>query len=154
MVNEKEVVVAAQRLYQEKDEVGLELLLGMRDKAIEKNSALGDDPNFEPKYEGPIMGTIDEIKDLGKRILARWNKELYGLVCGAGGADKEERKAVFDSLNLGEAAVVAAIAGALLSIGAPAAVAAVAAPLVVKRFVWPAKDELCAAWGEQIQAHS
>jgi len=87
---------------------------------------------------------------LSRRILNRWNKELCGLVCGAKGNDQNTRKAIFDSLNLGEAAVIAAVVGALLSLGVGAALAAPLAPLIVGKFIWPAKDELCDAWGEAI----
>jgi hypothetical protein len=44
--------------------------------------------------------------------------------------------------------VLAAVASALLTLGAPAAIAAAVTPLIVKRFIWPAEDELCAAWDE------
>jgi len=39
----------------------------------------------------------------------------------------------------------------LLTLGVYAAIAAALAPLIVKRFIWPAKDELCAAWGEGVK---
>jgi hypothetical protein len=70
--------------------------------------------------------------------------------CGGKDENQKDRKAVLDSINLGEAAVIAAAASAVLSLGAPAALAAAVAPLIVKRFIWPAKDELCEAWGEGI----
>jgi len=147
----KAVVDSATRL-SAKDEASLELLLGMRAKAVERDPALKDDPDFEPKYEGATMGPLDDIKALGRRILNRWNKELYGVVCGSQTKDQESRKAVLDSLNLGETAVIAAVAGALVSLHVFPALAAVVAPLIVKKFIWPAKDELCAAWGEGIKA--
>jgi hypothetical protein len=146
------VVDAANRLHKQKDEVALELLIGMRAKAIEQDPALKDDIDFEPKYEAETMGALDEIKALGRRILNRWNRELYGVVCGNQGDDQKARTAVLNSLNLGEAAVIAAVAGALLSLGVAAAIAAALAPLIVKRFIWPAKDELCNAWGEELTA--
>lgn len=153
MVDLNAVVDAADRLHHQKDEVGLELLIGMRAKAIEQDPALRDDPDFEPKYQAQTMGPLDDIKALGSQILNRWNLELYGVVCGNMGYQKD-RKAVLDSLNLGETAVVAAVAGALLSLGVTAAIAAGLAPLIVRRFIWPAKDELCDAWREALTAHS
>jgi formate dehydrogenase maturation protein FdhE len=152
MSDERSVVEAAERLHREKDEAALEVLLGLRAEAIKQNPALQGDPDFEPPYDSQTQGGLDEIKAVGRRIVKRWNKELYGLVCGAKSDDQKERKAVLDSLQLGEAAVVAAVAGALLSLGLAAALAAAAAPLIVKRFIWPAKEELCAAWGEKIAA--
>jgi hypothetical protein len=152
MADEQQVVAAAERLRREKDEAGLELLIGLRDKAIEANPSLAADPDFEPAYESYTMGGLDEVKALGRRILKRWNKELYDLVCGGKAGDQKERQAVLDSLHLGEAAVGAAVAAALLALGLAPALAAAVAPLIVKRFIWPAKEELCAAWGEQIAA--
>lgn len=146
------VVDAAKRLYTQKDEVGLELLIGMRAKAIEQDPTLEDNVDLEPKYQAETMGALDEIKALGSRILDRWNKELYHLVCGNKGEDQKDRKAVLSSLNIGEAAVIAAVASALLSLGVVAAIAAALAPLIVKRFIWPAKDELCGAWGESLNS--
>ena len=102
MPDVKAVVDAAQRLDKQKDEVALELLVGMREKAIQKNPALKDDVDFEPKYDSTTMGPMDDVKALGRRILNRWNKELCGMVCGSTAADQKDRKAVLDSLNLGE----------------------------------------------------
>lgn len=59
------------------------------------------------------------------------------------------------SLNLGEgAAVIATLAGASIGLGVGAAIAALLAPLIGRRFIWPAKDELCVAWGESIDAEN
>jgi hypothetical protein len=146
------VVDAAKRLNKEKDEVALEVLIGMRAKAIEKDPGLEENVDFEPKYEVATMGALDDVKALGRRVVNRWNKELYGVVCGKEAGDQKDRKAVLASLNAGEAAVIAAVATALLSMGVVAALAAAVAPLIVKRFIWPAKDELCGAWGESLDS--
>jgi hypothetical protein len=143
------VIAAAQRL-NSRDEVSLEVLLGLRDLAIKKDPALKDDPDFEPLYESKTMGGLD-IRAIGRSILNEWNKQLFGIVCGSTTANESDRKAVLDSLNLGEAAMIAAVAGALLSLGAWAALAAAAAPLIVKRFIEPAGQKLCAAWSEAIK---
>ena len=68
MADVKSVIDSAKRLNL-KDETSLEILLGLREKAIEGNPALKDDPDFEPKYEGQTMGAMDEIKALGRRVL-------------------------------------------------------------------------------------
>ena len=150
MADEKEVIRTAQQLALEKDDAALEVLIGMRQRAIEQNPALADDPSFEPKYEAQTMGALDDLKALGRRILMRWNKELYGVVCSSKPGEKKEREQVLGSLGLGEAAVIGAVASALLSLGVTAALAAALAPLLVRKFIWPAKDELCGAWGEAI----
>ena len=148
-----EVVAAANQLNEQKqDDEALLVLIGMREKALAAEPALKDDPNLEVVYEGTTMGPLDDLKRLGKRVLNRWNKELYGICCGNESVDSKERAALLNSLNLGEAAVIAAVAGVLISLGVGAAIAAPLAPLIVRRFIWPAKDELCVAWRESIEA--
>jgi hypothetical protein len=156
MSNETSVVDAAKAL-QSKDEEALLLEVGLRDKAIQADPARGSDPHLQVEYDSTHMGLIDDIKSLGRRIMTRWNKELYGVVCGEmkpGGAeaaeDKKMRDDLLKSLNLGDAAVIGAVVTALITLGAPAAIAAPVAPFLVKKFIMPAKDELCDAWGEAI----
>jgi hypothetical protein len=149
-----EVVAAAGRLNEQKEDEALLVLIGMREKAIASDPTRKDDPNLEVVYAEPTMGPLDDIKRLGKRITSRWSKELFAIVCGNAEKDTKERQEVLNSLNFGEAAVMAAVAGALISLGVGAAIAAPLAPLIVRRFIWPAKDELCGAWGEAIEKES
>jgi len=143
-----EVVSEANRLAT-KDEAALELLLGMREKAIEENPQLREDLYFEPKYDGRLMGPLEDIRGLGRRILNRWNKQLYGLVCGKGGENEKERDAILGALNIGETAVIGAVAAALLALGVPPPIAAPLAPLIVKMFVWPAKGRALRGLGRR-----
>lgn len=145
------VVNEAKRL-QKRDETSLLELVGRQTKAIELNPALKDKVDLDPKYDSTTMGAMDDLKALGLRVLKRWNKELYSMVCSNKGSDVKDRQAILDSLNLGETAVIAAVAGALMALGVPAPVAAALAPLITNKFIWPAKDELCGAWGEGITA--
>ena len=94
------------------------------------------------------MGALDGVKAAGVRVMNRWSKELYQLVCGS--EEKQARDELMEALNLGETAAIAAVASLLLAI-APAAVAAPLSVLLVKSFVLPAKDELCLVWREQIE---
>jgi hypothetical protein len=149
-MSDKTAVVAAAVELSKRDEAALELLLGLRAEAIETDPSLKDNVNLEPKYEAALMGPLDDIKALGRRILKRWNKELHDVVCSSANPDQKDREAILSSLDLGETAVIAAVATALLGLTVPAAFAAVLAPLIVKRFIWPAKDELCSAWGEAL----
>jgi hypothetical protein len=150
-INRRAVIEEAQRLYQQKDESALEMLVGMRSAAIDREPSLVTDVSLEPKYEMMTIGPLHEIKVLALRIINRWNKELYSICCdqNAGHAD-EDRKAILNSLNMGEAAVVAAVTGALLALSVPAPVAAALAAVIVKRFIWPAKEELCNSWAGAI----
>jgi len=146
------VVKAAQLLSQQDDEA-LEILVAKRELAIRHNPDLGVDLSLDPAYVSPTMG-LQELKALGQRIVQRWNKELYGLVCGGGNAPDKARTALLEALNLGEAAVIAAVASALLGLGVTAAIAAALAPILVRRFILPAGGELCSAWGEAVNEQS
>lgn len=134
-----------------KDEAALELLIGMQDKALSTKPGAAADPDFEPVYEKTTMGPLDDLKALGRRIVKRWNRELFSLVC-EGREDDETRTKLLAALKLNDAAALGVIATALMALGAPAAIAAALAPLLLKKFINPAKDELCAAWGEAIAA--
>jgi len=149
MADVKTVVDAANRLAA-KDEESLVLLIGMMEQEIKKNPALKEDANLQPKYDQTTMGFMDPLKEAGGRILRRWNKELHGLVCGTQARDRKERQEILGALNLGETAVIGAVAAALLAMGVPAPIAAALAPLIVRKFIWPAKDELCKSWAEGI----
>jgi hypothetical protein len=153
VVNIKAVTDSAQRV-SVREEAELELLLGLRAKAIEIVPALKDDPDFEPQYETDTMGLCDDIKLLGRRILGLWIRELYAIVCEARTEDQSSRNAIFDALNSGEAAVIAVVASVVLAYGAPAALATVIAPLAVKKFFMPGQEELCPAWSDAIKAQT
>jgi len=135
-----------------KDEKALELLVGMQAQAIDKEPSLAEQVSLEPKYDEATMGFLDDVRALGRRILKRWNRELNKLVCGTDSASEKDRNAILGALSMGETAVIAAVAAALLGLGVPAPIAAALAPLIVKKFIWPAKDELCEAWSEAIKA--
>lgn len=153
MPDQNAVSAAVDRL-SAKDEESLVLLLGMREKAIERNPELRDDVDFLPEYDSSTMGVLDGVKSLGRRILRRWNKELYGVVCGNKPEDAEERSKIMTALNLGAGAAATAIATTLTSwLAVPAALAVVLAPILVKRLVVPGKEEMCAAWLENVDSN-
>lgn len=152
MTDTSAVAEAAIRLSKQKDAAALELLIGMRARAIESNPALANDAEFDPNYETRTMGALDEAKQLGIKIVNRWNRELYEIVCAGDDRNRKERVDILNAMNLGEAAVIATVASVLLGSGLSAALAAAVAPLLVKRFIWPAKEELCLAWREWIKA--
>lgn len=153
MADDTGVIDAAKGLLS-KDEEALLLEIGLREEAIQRNEALKTNPNLQVEYDSTHMGLIDNIKSLGLRIMTRWNKELYGIVCPAGkketAEDKKIRENLFEALKMGDAAVIAAVVTGLMFLGTPAAIAAPLAPFLVKKFIMPAKDELCIGWGEAI----
>jgi hypothetical protein len=143
------VITAAEQL-RAKDEEALALEIGLRSERIEVDPSSADNPTLSIAY-GTHMGLIDDVKALGWRILSRWNKELYGIVCTSDNSENQQvRNKVVVALSLDEAALIAAVVPALVWLGAPAAIAAPVAPLLLKKFILPAKDELCSAWGEAI----
>lgn len=145
----EEKTVAAAQSYENYDEDALLVILGKQESAIQKDYSLAADPTLDPEYDSTHMGLIDDLKGIGSRIAHRWNKELYKLICRSD--DGEDRKKLLDALNLSEAAAIGVVASLLLAI-APAAVAAPLAALLVKTFLLPAKDELCEAWAEVVEA--
>jgi hypothetical protein len=69
MIDKNVVADAAQRL-SSRDETSLETLLGLRQRALERDPGLSDNVDFEPKYDSNTKGAMDDIKDLGRRILS------------------------------------------------------------------------------------
>jgi len=159
MANETTVVKEAEVLLS-KDDEALLLEIGLRQRAIQADPAHGDDPHLQIEYDSTHMGLIDNIKLLGRRIMTRWNKELYGVICDKKPSgvtetteDKKVRDDLLKALNLGDAAVITAVVTGLMALGAPAAIAAPVAPFLVRKFIMPARDELCDAWGQAITAY-
>lgn len=143
----------AVKVLQESDEEQLYEELGIRLRAMEAEPGLAG--NFQPAvtYEGTAMGPLDEVRDLGRRIFSRWEKEAYGLVCGDQAADEKDRDKVLGAFGVEDAstAVAAAIAAAMVStFGLAPAIAAVIAALVVKRVMAPTAEEFCRWWGERL----
>jgi hypothetical protein len=152
MTDVDKTIDVAQQLAKDKGEAALVFQLGLRGRAIECGSLDPADAQLQVTYDGNAMGGIDDVKDIGLRILRRWNRELFGVVCsGTSSEDKEIAQKITQSLNLGEAGLIAAVVPALLALNVPAAIAAALAPLIVKKFILPAKDELCSAWGTALQ---
>jgi hypothetical protein len=152
MATEAEVITAAQHLSTTKDETSLLVLVGMLDQAIKEKPELADQAEVPLVYDSTHMGLLDPILAVGRKILKKWNKAVHGLVCGNGAEDSKERQNIVSAFRAGEAAVIGAVAAALMGLWVPAPIAAALAPIIVKKFIWPAKDELCAAWGEAIAA--
>lgn len=60
---------------------------------------------------------LDDVIGLGERILKRWNKAIYDLVCGGEGVDPQAKKTILDALKLGRPdAVATAITSVLIGL--------------------------------------
>ncbi len=127
--------------------------LGIRARAIAADPSLSG--SFEPNviHDAKLMGPLDDIKDLGRRIFRRWNREAYDLICGGDPVDEKDREKVRNSFGLGDAAVAGSISALLIgSFGVAPTIATVIAALIIKRFFRPAYEETCNVWKEKLGA--
>lgn len=97
-----------------------------------------------------LEGVGDAFAALGQRLFGRWHRELYGLVCGPAPADAAARDELRGALGLGETAMVGALTAALSALGCPPLLAPMIAILIVKKGIYPAWEETCAWWGQQL----
>lgn len=103
-------------------------------------------------HDETMMGPLDDLRTLGKRVLSRWNRELHHVMCGSDTGDQKDRESLFKALGVSDVAVAAAMTTLLASWGVAAAIATVVAALIVKRFVSPFGEEVCKLWGEKLGA--
>ena len=138
----------------EADEDTLYEQLGIRATSLADAPQLAGDFAAAATYNAVVMGPLDTVRDLGKRIFDRWNREAYGLVC-SGGGDAKDRKAILDSIGVGQTAFAALLASTIVTtFGLAPAIASVIAAIVVKRFFRPAYEEFCEVWKEKLPAAS
>jgi hypothetical protein len=123
--------------------------LGICAKAIAANPAVAG--SFEPTvtYDGAAMGPLDDVREFGRRLFRRWNREAWNLACS--GDDKADRKKLLDAFGGGQAAVAATLSGLLVAhLGLAPALAAIIAALALKYFFRPAYEEFCTLWHEKL----
>lgn len=135
------------------DDLTLIEKLGMRSKAVQIGTP--DVALYDPVliHDAGVMGPLDDLRELGRRLLARWSRELFKVMCGDAQVDQKDRESLLKSIGLGDIAVASAITAVLISSFAVApAVATVIAALVVKRIVGPAGEEACKVWAEKLPA--
>jgi hypothetical protein len=123
--------------------------LGIRAKAIAANPAAAG--SYEPSvtYDGAAMGPLDDVRDFGRRLFNRWNREAWNLAC----SDDEgsDRKKLLEAFGGGQAAVAATLSGLLVAhFGLAPALAAIVAALALKHFFRPAYQEFCNFWQEKL----
>ena len=133
------------------DDLTLIEKLGLRGKAVQIGTP--DAVRYDPVlvHDAGVMGPLDDLRELGRRLLARWSRELFKVMCGDAQADQKDRESLLKSIGLGDIAVASAITAVLVSSFAVApAVATVIAALVVKRIIGPAGEEACKVWAEKL----
>lgn len=125
------------------DEDDLERLLGQA--RLETSGA--------PLTQRGAMGLAEDVQELGRELMNRWNRELYSVFCGDADGDKKDRESLLRSIGLGDVAIASAVASILVSSYALApAVATILAALLVKRIVSPAGAGFCAYWKSRLPA--
>jgi hypothetical protein len=100
-----------------------------------------------------IAAPLDDAIALGGRILKRWNRVIYDLVCGGGDdVDPQVRKSILDAVKLNSPeALAAAITGALIGVfSVGPAVAAIVGVLFGKLLLPAAGKEVCGFWKERL----
>jgi len=158
MTNDEAIVdattEAAVDLADTHDEEALYALIGMREKRIQNDPTEADNARLAPVYDESVMGPLDDVKAVGRRIAVRWSRSLFEVVCGGGDSgDEDARKQLLDALNISEAATVGVVTTLLLAF--PFMTPAIAAPvavIIVRKFLGPAVDEVCIFWEEQLDA--
>ena len=126
------------------DEIQLLEELALRDQAIKVDPANANRANLVVDREDPSMNLKESLQVLGRRVLARWNREAYTLVCGSDSAEVKSREELRKAFGLGDAAAAAALTPLVMAIpGMPLALAPVLAALMIKRLAAPALDEFC-----------
>lgn len=104
--------------------------------------------------EGGLEGGLPPIGAAARRLLRRWERELYELLCGKDPDDTADRTRLRDAAGLGPDALIGALAGWLVAgpLGVPALLAGVLAAILVKRFGTATLEEMCLAWKERLDA--
>lgn len=151
MATQQEINTVLSKLLAVDDENTLLEQLGIRAKATQQGQSNGMGYTAEPTYDAQVMGVMDDVRTLGRRLLNRWNLELYKVMCGSESGDKQDRESLLKAIGATDVALAAAMTAVLVSSFAVApAVATVIAALVVKRVIGPTGDVFCKMWAEQL----
>lgn len=152
MANLQKVAKPAVDKLLKKDEDQLYKELGMRTKALAKDPLLMTRSfDLEVVYDMAAMGPMDDVRALGQQLFKRWTVEANKLLCGTTAEDKEDRDKLRNSFGIDDVTVAAALAALLVvQLGIPAAIAAVVAALLIKRFFHPTYEEFCKAWTKHL----
>lgn len=125
--------------------------LGIRSRGMAIDPATAGSFDSSVTYDAAHMGLKDDLKEFGKRLFQRWNKEAHQLACG-GDADSKDREDLLKAFGVSESMVAATMAAMMVSsLGVAPAIAAVIAALAVRRFFKPGYEEFCAVWAKHIK---
>ena len=125
--------------------------LGIRARAYESRSPQVMQLEANIAHDVAVMGPMDELRKIGSRLLARWSRELFKVMCGDAKDDAKDRESLLKAVGLGDVAVAGAITAFLGSLGVAPALAVVIAALLVKRIIGPGAQTVCEYWAEQLK---
>lgn len=138
---------------QQADDDKLLETLGAYSKAYASDAAKFSAPAASIPLDMATMGPLDGLVEIGRRVLKRWQKVIYDLVCGGGGeTDKDARRTILDSLAINSPeALAAAVAGVLISTFNVGPAIATIVGVLFGRLLLPAAGEVvCEYWKEQL----
>jgi hypothetical protein len=125
--------------------------LGMRTAVV--TSHLEKSGELNPKITSSdvtAMGIKDDLRELGEKILKRWERSAFDIMCGSDANDLKARNEIKGAIGLGEAAVIGVLSTGLIGIGLMPALAPVVAAIVVKKFFNPAYEVFCETWKKRL----
>ncbi len=126
--------------------------LGIRARGMAIDPATAGSFDSSVTYDAAQMGLKDDVREFGKRLFRRWNKEAHQLVCGGGEGESKDRDDLLKAFGVSESMVAATMAALLVSsLGVAPAIAAVIAALAVRRFFKPGYEEFCAVWAKHVE---
>jgi hypothetical protein len=134
------------------DTASLYAKLGAYSRAFPSDPAQFAAPGAAITIDEEVAGPLDDAVALGKRILVRWQKTVYELVCGGDSVDPAARKTILDSLKVcSPEALAAAITGVLISaFSVVPAVATIVGVLFGKILLPAAGQEICLFWKSKL----
>jgi hypothetical protein len=135
------------------DEDQLYIQLGIRAKALAVDPSISGSFDPDVTYDEAEMGVLDDVREFGKLLFRRWNRELNQLICGSDPDSRKERTQLAKALGIGDAAAAAYISVLLVtSFGLAPALAAVAAAIIIKHIFRPTVEEFCSVWQARLGA--
>ena len=82
--------------------------LGIRSRGMAIDPATAGSFDSSVTYDAAHMGLKDDLKEFGKRLFQRWNKEAHQLACG-GDADSKDREDLAKAALVEKAAVITTV---------------------------------------------
>ena len=105
-------------------------------------------PGAVVAVDAALAGPLDQAKLLGRRILSRWNRTLYDLVCGEGG---DPQAAALIKAATSRETLAAAIASVLIGMFSVApAIAAIVGVLLGRVLLPAAGAAICDFWKDHL----